>query len=91
MVTGIVFLNVERKRINEVANEIVALEGISEVFSIGGRYDLIAIIRARDNEQLAAIVTDRLLKIEGIISSETMIAFKVYSRFDLEHMFSIGM
>lgn len=91
MVTGIVFLTVERKKINDVAKAVVEVEGISEVFSVGGRYDLIAIIRAKDNEQLADIVTDRLLKIEGIASSETMIAFKVYSRYDLERMFSIGM
>jgi DNA-binding Lrp family transcriptional regulator len=91
MVTGIVFLTAERKKINNVATAIVALEGISEVYSVGGRFDLIAIIRAKDNEQLADIVTDRLLKIEGILNSETMIAFKVYSRYDLENMFTIGM
>lgn len=90
MVTGIVFLTAERQKINDVANRIVELEGISEVYSTGGRYDLIAIIRAKDNEQLAEIVTGHLLKIEGIKTSETMVAFKVYSKYDLEHMFSIG-
>ncbi len=90
MVTGLVILTVERDRIEAVAGEVAALEGISEVYSVGGRFDLVAIIRARDNEQLAEIVTGHLLKIDGIRTSETLIAFKVYSRHDLERMFSIG-
>ena len=90
MVTGIVFLTVERVAINEVAQKITDIAGITEVYSVGGRFDLVAIIRARDNEQLADIVTDHLLKVQGIKTSETMIAFKVYSKHDLERMFSIG-
>ena len=90
MVTGIVFLTVERTAINEVAQKITNIEGITEVYSVGGRFDLVAIIRARDNEQLADIVTDHLLKVQEIKTSETMIAFKVYSKHDLERMFSIG-
>ncbi len=91
MVTGIVLMNLERDRINAAAEQVTQIEGITEVFSVGGRYDLVAIIRARDNEQLADIVTDKMLKVDGILHSETMIAFKVYSRHDLERMFSIGM
>ena len=90
MVTGFVFLTVERDKINSVADEIARIEGISEVYSVSGRFDLIAVIRARDNEQLADVVTGHLLKVGGIKSSETMFAFKVYSRHDLERMFSIG-
>lgn len=90
MVTGIVFLNAERQSINNVAQAVIEIDGISEVYSVGGKYDLIAIIRARDTEQIAEIVTDHLLKVGGITSSETMIAFKVYSKHDLEQMFSIG-
>jgi len=90
MVTGIVFLNAERKSINSVAQAVVEIDGISEVYSVGGKYDLIAIIRARDTDHIADIVTDHLLKVEGIMSSETLIAFKVYSKHDLEQMFSIG-
>jgi DNA-binding Lrp family transcriptional regulator len=90
MVTGFVFLTAERDKINSVADEIARIDGISEVYSVSGRFDLIAVIRARDNEQLADIVTDHLLKVGGIKSSETMFAFKFYSRHDLERMFSIG-
>jgi DNA-binding Lrp family transcriptional regulator len=90
MVTGFVFLTVQRDKINSVADEIAGIDGISEVYSVSGRFDLIAVIRARDNEQLADVVTDYLLKVGGIETSETMFAFKVYSRHDLERMFSIG-
>ena len=66
------------------------MEGVSEVYSVGGRYDLVAIIRVKDNETLAELVTNRMLLVEGITNSETLIAFRVFSRHDLERMFSIG-
>jgi DNA-binding Lrp family transcriptional regulator len=90
MVSAIVLLNVARNKINAVAENLAEMEGISEVFSVAGEYDLAAIIRVKDNEGLADLVTNRMLKIDGITKSETLIAFKVYSRHDLEAMFSIG-
>ena len=75
-----------------VLNQLLAeMDGITEVYSVGGRIDLIAVIRSKDNDLLADIVTEHLLKVEGIKTSETMVAFKVYSRHDLERMFSIGL
>jgi DNA-binding Lrp family transcriptional regulator len=91
MITSLVLLTVERDKINAIAETLTEMDGITEVFSIGGRIDLIAIIRSRDTEMLAEIVTEHLLKVEGIKTSETMIAFKVYSKHDLERMFSIGL
>jgi len=91
MVTAIVMLTVERNKIDIVAEKIASMDGVSEVYSVGGRIDLIAIIRCRDNEQMAEIVTGHLLKVDGIKTSETLIAFKVYSSHDLESMFTIGM
>lgn len=91
MVTAITVLNVERGKINEVAEQLVEIDGVSEVYSVGGRYDLIAIIRVRHNEDLADVVTEHIRKIEGIQRTETMLAFRAYSRHDLEEMFSIGM
>ncbi len=91
MVTALVLLTVSRDRVNEVAEELAELEGISEVYSVAGRYDLAVIIRARDNDQLSDLVTHRMLKVKGINTSETLIAFRVYSRHDLESMFSIGL
>jgi DNA-binding Lrp family transcriptional regulator len=91
MVTALVLPTVSRDRVNEVAEELAEMEGISEVYSVAGRYDLAVVIRARDNDQLADLVTHHMLKVQGILTSETLIAFRVHSRHDLEGMFSIGM
>lgn len=90
MVTAIVLLKVERKKINEVAAALADLPGISEVYSVGGRFDLVAIIRVPGNDAMAELVTRDMLRVDGIVDSETLPAFKVDSRHDLERMFSIG-
>ncbi len=91
MVNAIVLLRVERERINGVAEELIDVAGVSEVYSVAGQFDLVAMLRMRDDEQLADVVTGHLLKIKGIVSSETLIAFRVLSKHDLERMFSVGM
>lgn len=91
MVSAVVLLNVKRGSINEVAAQLADMSGVSEVFSVGGRFDLVAIIRVSHNDALAELVTEQMLKIDGITDSETLIAFRVHSRHDLEAMFSIGM
>lgn len=91
MVSAIVLLTVERDRINNVAGAVADIAGVSEVYSVAGRYDLAAIVRVKNNEDLAQVVTEHIRKVAGITSSETLIAFQVYSRHDLERMFSIGM
>lgn len=90
MVTALVLLNVARDRVNEVAEEITEMKGVTEVYSVAGRYDLAVVIRVKDNERLADVVTKGIRKVDGIEKSETLIAFRVYSRHDLESMFSIG-
>ncbi|MBN1889006.1 MAG: Lrp/AsnC ligand binding domain-containing protein [Thermoflexales bacterium] len=91
MVTAIVLLNVERDEINAVAERLVDIDGVSEVYSVSGRYDLVAMIRVQQNEDMAEIVTEHIRKIDGIQRTETMLAFRSYSRHDLEAMFSIGL
>jgi DNA-binding Lrp family transcriptional regulator len=90
MVSAVVLLKCERNKINAVAETLADLKGISEVFSVAGRYDLVAILRVRTNEALANLVTNEMLQVDGILDSETLIAFKVFSRHDLESMFEIG-
>jgi len=90
MVTAIILINVERKRIRETAEALHKLDGIAEVYSVAGHYDLVAVIRVKNNEQVADLVTGQLLKLEGIQKTETLIAFASYSKYDLEHLFSIG-
>ena len=90
MVSGIVLLNTKRGQINDVAEALAGMDGVSEVFSVAGQYDLVAVIRVENNDALAALVTEQMLHVEGITRSETLIAFRVFSRHDLESMFSIG-
>lgn len=90
MVSAVVLLKIRRGSINEVADRLTDLKGVTEVYSVAGRYDLVAILRVPHNDDLATLVTEQLLKIDDIIDSETLIAFRVYSRHDLESMFSIG-
>jgi len=91
MVSAIVLLTVARDRITPVAEQLADMQGISEVHSVAGTYDLVAIIRVPDNEQLAQLVTERIRALDGIEKSETLIAFRVYSKHDLENIFSLGM
>jgi len=90
MLTAFVSLKVRRDGISEIASQLAAINGVSEVYSMAGRFDLTAIIRVRDCDDLADIVTNKMLKFEGILDSETQIAFRVHSKHDLESMFSLG-
>ena len=91
MVTAFVLLNIARGQVNEVADELANTDGIYEVHSVAGRYDLVAVIRVKTNEELADLVTDTIRKLEGIEASETLIGFRVISRYDLDRMFSVGL
>ena len=91
MTNAIVLLKVRNDRINEVAESMVELEGVSEVYSVAGQYDLVAVVRAQGDSQVASLVTEQMLKAEGILSSETLIAFRTFSKHDLDRMFSVGM
>jgi DNA-binding Lrp family transcriptional regulator len=73
-----------------VATAVAELNGVSEVFSVAGRFDLVAIVRVKDNDTMAEVVTVKMLSVPGIIRSETLIAFRAFSKHDLEGMFSIG-
>lgn len=91
MVTAIVLVCAERGCVNDVAQALVDMRGVAEVYSVGGRFDLVAILRVASNEALAEAVTEHLQKVPGIRETETLIAFKAMSRHDLESMFSIGL
>ena len=90
MVNAIVLLKVKRDSVNSIADSLADMNGISEVYSVAGKYDLAVIIRVKTNDDMALIVTESLLKNDGILDSETMMAFKVHSKHDLESMFSLG-
>ncbi len=90
MVTTVVLLKVERDHINGVAEQLAGMNGVTEVYSVAGRYDLVALIRVPTNDDLADVVTNHMSKLQGITSTETLIAFRAFSSHDLEAMFSIG-
>ena len=90
MITAIVFVKAEVDRIPEVAEEIAAIEGVTEVYSVTGQIDLIALVRVRNHDDIAAVIADRLNKVTGVRETETHIAFRAYSRIDLESAFSLG-
>jgi len=90
MITAFVMLNAERDRIAHVPDELLKITGVTEVYSVAGNYDLVAIVRVKEAEDLAKVVTEQFVKVRGITTTMTLIAFRCYSNYDLEHMFSIG-
>lgn len=91
MVTAIVLISAETNRIPELAESIVEMDGVQEVFSVAGRHDLVAIVKVQQNEQLADVISDRMRHLEGIVATETMIAFRAYSKKELEAGFELGL
>lgn len=91
MVNAIVLIQTTHGKINNVAEQLAEISEISEVYSVGGSFDVIAIIRVHMNEDIADLVTEKMQQIDGIERTETMIAFKAYSRHDLDGLFSIGL
>lgn len=90
MITAIVLVQAEVNRVPEVAAAIADLDGVSEVYSVTGDVDLIVMVRVREHDDLAVVIADRLGKVEGILGTQTHIAFRAYSRHDLEAAFSLG-
>ncbi len=91
MITAIVFVKAEVARIPEVAEAIAALEGVCEVYSVTGQVDLIVMVRVRRHDEVAEVLGDRVTKVPGVTSTETHIAFRAYSRHDLESAFALGL
>ncbi|HZC72027.1 MAG TPA: Lrp/AsnC ligand binding domain-containing protein [Jatrophihabitans sp.] len=91
MITAIVMIATETDKIPEVAEAIADLDGVSEVYSVAGDADLIAIVRVREFDAIADVIAGRLSKVPGVMHTDTHIAFRAYSRHDLEATFSIGL
>lgn len=90
MITAIVLVQAAVDRIPEVAQQIADLSGVSEVYSVAGDADLIAMIRVRRHEDLADVIAGAINKVDGVRSTTTHIAFRAYSRHDLEAAFALG-
>ena len=91
MITAIVMIDAATDAIGEVAQTVADLDGVSEVYSVAGDADLVAIVRVREFEQIAEVIAGRINKVPGVLETDTHIAFRSYSRHDLEAAFSIGL
>lgn len=90
MISALVLITAKRNRVNATAQALLEIPGVAEVYSVTGEYDLVAILRLAQHEDLAEVVTERMTRIEGIEQTRTMIAFKAYSREDREQAWDIG-
>ena len=90
MITAIVLVETDVDRIPEVAAQIAELEGVSEVYSVTGDVDLVVMVRVHEHEDLAGVIADRLSKVQGVRGTKTYLAFRAYSRHDLDAAFSLG-
>ena len=90
MITAIVLCTVDRRHIPETAQALLAVEEVTEVYSVAGDWDIVAMIRVREHEHLADVVTQKLASIGAITRTTTLIAFRAYSHYDLERLFSVG-
>ncbi|MCW6010667.1 Lrp/AsnC family transcriptional regulator [Micromonospora sp. CPCC 206061] len=91
MITAIVLIDCATDSIPEVAEALAALPGVSEVYSVAGHVDLIAIVRVREYEQIAEVIAGGISKTPGVVDTDTHIAFRAYSQHDLEEAFAIGL
>ena len=90
MTTAVVLIEAERDAMSSLGGALADLEGVAEAYSVTGEWDFVAIIRVREPDALASLVTGRLAQLDGIKRTHTMVAFEVFSRHDLEALFSIG-
>ena len=91
MVTAIVLIKSETNRIPDLAQKIANMKGVSEVFSVAGRFDLVAIVKVSQNEDLADVVSDAMRHQEGMLETETLIAFRAFSHKELAAGFDLGL
>jgi len=91
MITAVVLIDAVHDRIPEVAEALADIDGVSEVYSVAGRFDLVAMVRVTGHERLADVIAGTVDRVPGVERTETLIAFRAYSRHDLEAAFSLGL
>ena len=90
MIHAIVLIEAEQAALATLGGELADIEGVAEAYSVTGEWDFVAVLRLREHDQLAQVVTDRISRLGGVRRTQTMVAFEAYSRHDLEALFSIG-
>lgn len=90
MISALVLINAQRGQVNETAQSLLEIDGVAEVYSVTGEYDLVALLRLSQYEDLAGVVTDRMVRLPGILKTHTLMAFQCYSKADLQQAWDIG-
>jgi DNA-binding Lrp family transcriptional regulator len=90
MTHAIVLIQAERSALATLGDGLADIDGVAEAYSVTGDWDFVAILRLREQDQLKQVVTGRISQLEGVARTQTMVAFEVYSRHDLEALFSVG-
>lgn len=90
MITAIVLIDCATDSIPEVAQALADLPGVSEVYSVAGNVDLIAVVRVKEFDQVAEVIAGQISKVPGVVETESHIAFRAYSKHDLDGVFAIG-
>ena len=90
MTHAVVLIEAERDAMSTLGGVLADIEGVREAYSVTGEWDFVAVVHVRRHEDLADVVTARIAQVDGIVRTQTMVAFEAYSKHDLEAMFSIG-
>jgi DNA-binding Lrp family transcriptional regulator len=90
MTTAVVLIEADRDALTSLGGTLAGRDGVAEAYSVTGEWDFVAIVRVERHEMLAEVITGRLVKLDGVSRTQTMVAFEVFSAHDLESMFSIG-
>lgn len=90
MIHAVVLIGAERSVLTTLGGELAGIEGVAEAYSVTGDWDFVAMLRLREHDQLAEVVTNGISQLKGVTRTQTMVAFEVYSRHDLEALFSVG-
>ena len=90
MTHAVVLIEADRDALSTLGETLAAIDGVAEAYSVTGEWDFVAVLRLREHDQLAHVVTDRISRLEGVSRTRTMVAFEAYSRHDLEALFSVG-
>ena len=90
MTHAIVLIQAERSALATLGGDLADIDGVAEAYSVTGEWDFVAVLRLRQHQQLAQVVTGNISQLSGVVRTQTMVAFEVYSRHDLEALFSVG-
>lgn len=90
MITAIVLVQAAKGTIPDLAQALLEIPEVAEVYSVAGDYDLVAILRVKEYDAMAEVVPGKLQRLDGVVRTQTLMAFQCYSRHDLERLFSIG-